>query len=80
MMMTKQEVKEELKQAEGNPEVRARDQAETAPAVDAQDDAGSSESGRGDHQPDLIRMSLRVRRKDRSCSGAADEKDRTISR
>ena len=56
MMMSKQEVKDEYKNSEGDPKVKPENEepaeAENAAGIPAKDDAGSAECGCGHYKPD----------------------------
>lgn len=52
MKMTKQEVKDEYKNTEGNPEIKGRQRQRMREASPASYDAGYSEGGCGNHEPD----------------------------
>ena len=54
MKMTKQEVKDEFKNTEGNPEIKGRQRQRMREASRRRNDAGCSKSGRCHHEPDSL--------------------------
>ena len=59
--MSKRELKEEFKETEGNPEIKAQAEADPGGAGEAAHDGGGAEGHRDHHQPDPLRGGAEIR-------------------
>lgn len=79
LKMSKQEMKDEFKEQEGDPQVKSKIRQLRATALQAAHDGGGAGSQRGGHQPDPLRRCPEVRdgnhgRANRRCQGARPDR------